>query len=112
MRVLDPLGPKYLKKEEKRMDVHEGLFFSRFDYGYGNEWVPYIKSEMETTHPDLHYCSDGLGNPHSHKNDEKLRRSSLLSEFLCGFDDYWRVYILFLYCNLGRYGFNRDPDYH
>lgn len=31
------------------MDVHEGLFFSRFDYGYGNEWVPYIKSEMETT---------------------------------------------------------------
>ncbi len=31
------------------MDVHEGLFFSRFDYGYGNEWVPYIKSEVTTT---------------------------------------------------------------
>ena len=29
--------------------IHSGLFFSNFDYGYGNELVPYIKSEMKTT---------------------------------------------------------------
>lgn len=29
-------------------DIHQGLFITVYDYGYGNELVPYFKSQAET----------------------------------------------------------------